>query len=115
MKRDHWLLLAAFAAGAAIWIFIAMTTGRPEAWDSGIYFSLGLPTACILAFALGVVEPARSWRWGVAPFAGQFLTMLLMQGVGNLLPLGVLVFAVISVPAVIAARIGAALGTRRRA
>jgi hypothetical protein len=38
-----------------------------------------------------------------------------MQGIGSLLPLGILVFAVLSIPGVIAARIGAALGTRRRA
>jgi hypothetical protein len=115
VKRDHWLLLAAVATGAAIWIFISTVTGRREAWDSGAYFSLGIPLACLLSFVLGVVEPARSWRWGVAPFAGQFLSLLVMEGVGNLLPLGVIAFAVLSIPAVIAARIGAALGTRRRA
>ena len=113
MKREHWLLIIAFVGGAAIWIGISAATGRREAWDSGIYFSLGMPLACLLAFVLGIVEPARSWRWGVAPFAGQFLAMLLTQGVGNLLPLGVLVFAVLAIPAVIAARVGAAVARRR--
>jgi hypothetical protein len=74
-----------------------------------------MPAACLLSFALGLVEPARSWRWGVAPFAGQFLSLLVMEGVGNLLPLGVIVFAILSIPAVITARLGATLGTRRRA
>jgi hypothetical protein len=115
VKREHWLLIFAVAIGAAIWIFIAAVTGRREAWDSGAYFAIGMPLACLLSFSLGVVEPTRSWRWGLAPFAGQFLSLLVMQGVGNLLPLGVIAFAVLSIPAVIAARIGAALGTRRRA
>lgn len=114
MKREYLLLFIAVALGAAIWIGISTVSGRREAWDSGIYFTLGMPAACLLSFVLGVVEPARSWRWGVAPFAGQFLSLLVMQGVGNLLPLGVIVFAILSIPAVITARIGAALATRRR-
>jgi hypothetical protein len=115
MKREHWLAIFALAIGAAIWIAIAAATGRREAWDSSVYFTIGMPLACLLSFTLGVVEPPRSWRWGVTPFVGQFVAMLVTQGVGNLLPLGVIVFAVLSIPAVIAARIGAALGTRRRA
>lgn len=115
MKREHVLLLAAVAAGATIWILISVGTGRREAWDSGTYFTLGMPAACLLSFALGLSEPARSWRWGVAPFAGQFLSLLVMEGVGNLLPLGVIVFAILSIPAVITARLGATLGARRRA
>jgi hypothetical protein len=115
VKREHLLLLIAVALGAAIWIGISTVSGRREAWDSGIYFTLGIPVACLLSFALGVVEPERSWRWGVAPFAGQLLSLLIMEGVGNLLPLGVIVFAILSIPAVITARIGATLGTRRSA
>lgn len=113
MKREHWLLLVAVALGAAIWIGISTISGRREAWDSGAYFAIGMPLACLLSFTLGIVEPMRSWRWGIAPFAGQFLSLLIIEGVGNLLPLGVIVFAMLSVPAVIAARIGAALGRRR--
>jgi hypothetical protein len=43
---------------------------------------------------------------------GQFVWMLLSQGPGNLLPLGVIVFAVLSVPPIITARIGAFIATR---
>lgn len=112
-RRDLWLLAGATLGGAAIWIAISALTGRREAWDSGIYFTIGMPLVCVLAFVLGIIEPVRAWRWGVAPFAGQFLAMLLTQGVGSLLPLGVIVFAVLSIPAVIAASIGAAIGKRR--
>jgi hypothetical protein len=113
MNRGHWLLIVALAGGAAIWIGIAGISGRREAWDSNVYFTVGIPLSCVLAFVLGIVEPARSWRWGVAPFAGQFLAMLLTQGVGNLLPLGMIAFAVLSIPAVVAARVGAAVAQRR--
>jgi len=115
VKREYLLLFIAVSLGAAIWIGIVTVSGRREAWDSGAYFAIGIPAACLLSFVLGVVEPVRSWRWGLAPFAGQFLSLLIMEGVGNLLPLGVIVFAILSIPAVITARIGAALGTRSRA
>ena len=38
--------------------------------------------------------------------------MLLTQGIGNLLPLGIVVFAVLSVPSIVAARIGAFVATK---
>ena len=38
---------------------------------------------------------------------GQFVWMLLSLGPGNLLPLGVIVFGVLSIPPIIAARVGA--------
>jgi hypothetical protein len=39
--------------------------------------------------------------------------MLFTQGPGNLLPLGVVVFGVLSAPSIITARIGAFFGSKR--
>ena len=114
MKRDHWLYLVAAVCGAAIWILITLASGRKEAWDSDLYFSLGIPAVCLVSMAFAFFEPHRSWRWGVLPLVGQFVWMLLYQGPGNLLPLGVVVFAVFSIPSIIAARIGAFIATKRR-
>jgi hypothetical protein len=63
-----------------------------------------------MAFAF--FNPKRSWRWAIAPLVGQFVWMLLSEGPGNLLPLGVIVFGVLAVPPIITARIGAYLSTR---
>lgn len=112
MKRDHWLYLVATLCGAAIWIFVALASGRGEAWDSGLYFSVGIPAVCLVSMALAFFEPERSWRWGVLPVVGQFVWMLLSQGPGNLLPLGIVVFAVLSLPSIIAARVGASIATK---
>ena len=112
MKRDHWLLLIAAGAGALIWALIVAITGKREAWDSSLYFSVGVPLVCVLAATLGFVEPRKTWRWGVAPIAGQLVYMLLMVGVGNLLPVGLIVFAVLSIPPVIAAWLGAVIARR---
>lgn len=114
MKRDHWLLLAAAAGGALIWILISVATGKKEAWDSGLYFSAGMPAMCLLAALFGFFEPIRTWRWGAAPLAGQFVSMLFIAGPGNLLPLGMIVLAVLAIPPMIAARVGAYLARGRK-
>jgi hypothetical protein len=49
---------------------------------------------------------------GALPMIGQFVWMLVSQGPGNLLPLGVIVFGVLSVPAIIAAQIAAFIATK---
>ncbi len=112
MKGDRWLYLLAVLAGAGIWIAIAAAYGRREAWDATAYFSVGIPAVCLVSMVLAFRRPRRAWRWGVLPMAGQFAWMLLTQGPGNLLPLGIAMFAVLSIPSVIAARIGAFVATR---
>ena len=112
MKKEHWLLIAAGAGGALIWILISGASGKKEAWDSELYFSIGMPAICLLAALLGFLEPKRTWRWGAAPLAGQFLAMLFMVGPGNLLPLGLIVFGVLAIPPILLARLGAYLRNR---
>jgi hypothetical protein len=59
MKRDQWLLLVAAGGGALIWALIVAVTGKREAWDSSLYFSVGVPLVCVLAATLGFVEPRK--------------------------------------------------------
>jgi hypothetical protein len=112
MKRGPWLYLAALVGGGLIWAFVAQASGRREAWDSPLYFTVVIPAWCALAMVLAWLEPARPWRWALLPMVGQFLWMLLKQGAGNLLPLGVIVFLVFSIPSLIAARVVASIRTR---
>ena len=112
MKKDTWFYLVAIASGVLTWIIVSAISGRAEAWDSGLYYSVGMPAVCIVAMAQGFFEPKQAWRWGAIPLAGQFIWMLLSQGPGNLLPLGIVVFGVLSVPSIVAARIGALAAIR---
>ena len=113
MNRDYWLYLAAAIGGAAIWIVIAQASGRTEAWDSGLYFWLGMPAVCALSLGFAFFEPSRPWRWAVAPFVGQSVWMLVTQGPGNLFPAGIVVFALLCLPAFLAARLGAYVAAKR--
>jgi hypothetical protein len=113
MKKDYWLYGLAVVTGIVVWVVVSTLSGRREAWDSQWYFIIGIPVVCVVSTAFGFIEPSKPWRWGVTPLIGQFSWMLLTQGPGNLLPLGLLVFCVLSVPSIMTARIGAFFGNKR--
>jgi hypothetical protein len=108
------LAVLAVVAGAAIWTLVARAGGRREAWDSELYFSAGIPALCLVAALCAFLEPARPWRWGVLPLAGQCAWMFLSQGLGNLWPLGIVASAFLSIPPVLAAVLAAAAARRWR-
>lgn|SRR5690554_704255 len=104
-------LLAALS-GAVIWVALAALGGRVEAWDSPLYFPVGMPVALLAAGLFGAAAPKRAWRWGGWLMVGEAVALLLTTGPGALLPLGLVLFAVLSLPCMVAALIGAWLGRR---
>ncbi len=107
MKRDTWLVVSAVTGGIVVWLLVSAFSHKREAWDSDLYFTLGLPAVCLLSALLGYLEPSKPWRWGAAPVAGQALVMLLTQSPGNLLPLGIVMFGVLALPSIVTAKMGA--------
>lgn len=106
-------LALAAGTGIALWLAASLISGRREAWDAGLYWSAAYPAAIVLSAVLGFRYPARPWRWPMVLFLGQFVGMLVRNGeLGNLWPLGLLLFGVLAVPGVLAARFGAWLRTR---
>lgn len=111
-KSYWWLYLISVMSGIAVWLTISFFTGEREAWDSRYYFTYGLPLMVLLAGVLGFVVPNRPWRWAVTVMASQALVAILQNPTANLLPLGLLVFVVLSIPLLISAYLGGVL--RRR-
>jgi hypothetical protein len=66
----------------------------------------------ILAGYAGYRAKTRAWRWPLTLVVAQAVTALLLGGFGNLFPLGVVVFVVLALPMMIAARLGAWLARR---
>jgi len=100
----------AVIAGMLLWLVGAAIAGKREAWDSGFYWSLFYPLAIGASALLGYVFPERAWRWAAALFAAQFVAMGLRSGeIGNLAPLGLMMFGILSLPGVFAALIAARL------
>lgn len=98
MKRDAVLVIVAAAAGAAVWVAVAKLGGRREAWDSGLYWALAMPSMMVLSGVLAWIAPRKAWRWAVVPFIGQFVAMVAMAGGGGLWPLGLALMLVLSLP-----------------
>ena len=110
------LLCVALAAGAALWLGTAALSGRREAWDSPLYWSAAYPLCIALAALLAYVAPGRPARWAFAIMLVQPLAMALASGVDfGLLPLGLMLFAFLALPAVLAARLVARLRLRATA
>ncbi|HEX5046153.1 MAG TPA: hypothetical protein VFX89_03450 [Gammaproteobacteria bacterium] len=109
------LYAVALGAGAAAWLITALLGGRSEAWDSPWYWSAAYPLCIALAGVLGYLEPARPWRWALATMLVQPVAMILTaDGSFGLLPLGLILFGVLALPAVLCARMGAWLRLRGR-
>lgn len=106
-------IVIALAVGAALWTAASLTSGRREAWDASVYWALAYPVALVASAVLGYLFPMRAWRWPLALFAGQFVAMVVRNGeLGSLWPLGLVMFGVLSLPAVVAARIAARFAVR---
>ena len=69
MKREHWLYLAVAGCGAAIWILIALASGRNEAWDSSLYFSVGIPAVCLVSMAFDSLNLIAHGGGGCCPWS----------------------------------------------
>lgn len=106
--------IIALAGGAFLWLSVAWISGQAEAWDSPLYWKLGYPLSVLLAGALGFACPVRPWRWGLAVLLVQPVVMALTSGGGfGLLPLGLFLFGVLALPAVVVAGFGARLRARQ--
>ena len=104
---DRTAFIIAAVAGGLGWLVISTTTGRREAWDSEAYFGLFLPAISILTAWLGFLAPVRAWRWAFVPFGAQAVVAFLQNPTANLLPLGLIVFAMFGVICLVPTLVGA--------
>jgi hypothetical protein len=99
---------------ATLWVASAVLAGRREAWDAPQYWAVAYPAGLAVCALLGGAYPARPWRWALWLFEAQLVAMCVRNGeLGNLFPLGMLLFAIIALPGMLAAVLGARFGRRR--
>jgi hypothetical protein len=112
MPRSEWATCAAaMAAGIGV-IEFAIVSVTPLRVDWDWFNSGGMVTLCLIAAALGFLEPRHPWRWGFLPIAAIPAWMLVRGGsLGNMWPIFLLSFAAAAIPPMIAAWIGAWLRT----
>jgi hypothetical protein len=91
-----------------------MVTGRKEAWDSGVYFYVGIPVMCALIFATSYFFPRRAWRWTLSMAVGQSLAIASGGGSLNLWPLSIIAMVILSIPQFVTGVVASLLGARKR-
>jgi hypothetical protein len=99
----------AIVGGAILWLATMGISGRTEAWDSPLYWSFAYPLAIVVAGGLGYWAPKKPWRWALAVFLVQAVVLALTGSSFGLLPLGLIMFAILSLPAIAVARIAAGI------
>lgn len=98
---------SAAAAGALLWVAASVLSGRTEAWDSSLYWLAAYPVGIVVSGFAGFMRADRAWRWGLTLMLAQAITLASMTFSFGLLPLGLIVFGVLAVPTMLAARLGA--------
>ena len=114
-SNDTQPYVIAIIGGISLWLLTSLISGRAEAWDAPMYWTVTYPLAILLAGMLGYRVPRRAWRWGLAVMLVQAPVLVLTSGGSmNLLPLGLALFAILALPAMAAAMFGAKMRMRIR-
>jgi hypothetical protein len=96
--------------GLVALILIGQMNGTTaEEWDTALFWRVVLPIAEGSAFLGGVLFPGHSWRWGLAPWWMQHVYMLWQHGPGNIWPIAIIFWALLLLPFVGLARLGASI------
>lgn len=107
MLARNYTIALSIATGVLLELIVHALSGRREAWDSPLFWTLGLPAACLVSGAIGFASRGRDWAWTVLVAPGQVATMMVRSGeIGSLWPLTLVLSAVLSAPFVFAAFIG---------
>jgi hypothetical protein len=107
LNRRTTALLSA-GTGVCLELGIHALSGRREAWDSPLFWTLGLPTAALASAAIGYFARPGDWRWTALVVPGQVMAMIARSGElsGGLWPLTVALSAILSAPFVLASFVG---------
>jgi len=112
-SRTRVAVVIAFLVGVSLWLVAAALTTKREPWDGPAYWVMAYPLAIAACALLGYRFPERPWRWALVLFESQFLAMCVRNGeLGNLWPLGMLLFAIVALPGVVVGQVAARFGRR---
>jgi hypothetical protein len=107
MLSQRTTVLLSIGVGVSLELAIHALSGRREAWDSPLFWTLGLPAAAIASAAIGFFARGSDWRWTVVVVPSQTMTMMVRSGeLGGLWPLAVILSAILSAPFVLASFLG---------
>lgn len=103
----QWPYWVSAVTGLVVCLLVSWVSGRREAWDSPLYFTVGIPLMCVVAGVVAYWAPQRVWRWVLAMAVGQSLAMAIAGSSLTLWPLALIAMSVLSLPQWIVARLTA--------
>jgi len=69
MRRRAAVAAATAALGLATWVAIALVADEREAWQSPLFYQLGVPVLAGISALAGFVEPRSAAWWGLTTMA----------------------------------------------
>jgi hypothetical protein len=112
-SRDLTPKALAAGLGFLVWGAIAVAAGDfgrfREAWDSPLYWLVGLPVLAAVLGAFGWTRPRGAWRWSMLMAAGQAVAMIVFAPSGadlGLWPLALAVIIAVSLPMLVPVYLG---------
>lgn len=105
--RDWKAYAMSAGAGLLLWLATALVSGKAEAWDAGLYWKLAYPLALVASAWLGYRFPRGAWRWPLSVMLAQAAALVVGSAQLDLLPPGLLMFAVLALPGVVLALLAA--------
>ena len=73
-------MLLCLALGVGLEVWISYAGHRREAWDSGLYWAIGLPVAALASAAVGYLSKDTGWMAPGLIIPGQMLAMIYRSG-----------------------------------
>jgi hypothetical protein len=112
-SNEYFPYATAALSGLVVSLAITITTGRREAWDSGVYFVVGIPLMCVLIFAISYLFPIRAWRWTLSMAVGQWVAIAFGGGSLSLWPLSIISIGALSLPQLVVGSVASTLAKRK--
>lgn len=96
VKNKYAISVILALGGLAVWVLITSLTHRREAWDSGAFWSMGVPAILLMNAVAGFLEPERIMLKGIISVSLQPVAMTVKAGeIGSMFPFGLVVFLVL--------------------
>jgi hypothetical protein len=109
--RNHKLpFVISIGVGTIVWFFFRFYTNHSNPQSSIAYWYIGYPTLILASFITSYFFSIKVWRWPLLLILSQvILGIVMLKGDLYLLPLGMIVYIVISIPCFIAGYCGVLL------